>query len=311
MNTSYIKKAALALFGCALAATVTSCSDDDNWTPGEQVADGVTGAYFDPSLAQAYSTADDPEFSITVSRLDTTQAATVKVSLVSADTTAISVPETVTFEKGKATAQLVCRAEGLLESTKKEPHYYSFTIELDSAQANPYAAGTTDFTATVVNGSLWLPVVENALFYFGTTTAFPSYYSDIEQFANENRFRIKDFMGSGVDFEFNIQSASESKYYSAYTNLEGDVSTWCGSVEWDGSHLLEYDGWLYFSPDTENEVYGWSVPGSSVGYASLAFYPDYTYIDFSGGYLQTWAYGMLDDADYTNNSEYFYGYWTK
>lgn len=156
----------------------------------------------------------------------------------------------------------------------------------------------------------WKTVVANAYFYWGNDTiGLPTAYSDIEQYGDENKFRIKNFLGSGIDYGFKIQTAEESLYYSAYTNLEGDVSTWTGSIEFDENNTYTYDGWDYFMPDMANEVYGWTVEGATVNYASFATYPGYSYIDFSQKYISTWAYGY--SSDNRDVSGYFYGYWTE
>lgn len=312
MLSNILKHTALAaaLIG-GLALTASCSNDDDNWTPGPQTAEGVQGVFFPTDTETAYATGSDPEFSIKLTRLDTTTTATVAIHLVSADTTTITVPDSVTFEKGSATTLITCRAEGLPEPTKDAKgntvnHYYAFTIEVDSAQVNPYIAGTTRLTASVFCGSLWNTVVKDAYWYFGGNSSMPYYYSDIEQYVNKNRFRIVNFMGSGVDWEFTLDPDG---YYGAET--EGDVSTWKGSVAFSTDHIYtEDDTWLYFLVDAETSTYGWKVPGGwPYGYACIAFYANYSYIDFSQKWFSTWAYAMLDDDNSTDDSGYFYGYW--
>lgn len=317
-STKYLS---LALASFALTATMAACSDDDKWSPGEQRPATSMGVYFAENATDAFSTADSEDFEIEVCRLDTAEAAKVKVTLVSADTTSITVADSVEFEKGSATGKLKCHAAGLpqssadpSDSTKTVNHFYKFTLAIDSAQRDPYAAGTSELTFTVTNGKLWNTLVEGAHFYWQSITPLPSYDSDIEQYLGQNRFRIKNFLGSGQDWEFRIQSADESLYYGDYTNLSGDVSTWKGSVdfEYDEYHTYNYDGsWLYFMPDMANSVYGWKVPGSELGYGSFSCYVGYSYIDFSEKYFQTWAYGYGDDDGATDISGYFYGYWAQ
>lgn len=318
MKTNIIKHITFCVATIATSALLSACSDDDKWSAGEQRPATSTGAYFGENSTTSFSTADSEEFEVEVSRLDTAEAATVKINLVSADTATISVDESVVFAKGEATAKLKCRAAGLPAPTtdatgKTVAHYYRFTIAIDEAQRDPYAAGSYELTLTATNGKLWNTLVKDAQWYWASNTALPSWYSDIEQYLDENRFRIKDFLGSGVDWEFKIQSASESLYYGNYTNLDGDVKTWMGSVdfEYDENHSYNYDGsWIYFMPDIANDVYGWKTPGYDLGYASFSCYVGYSYIDFTSNYFQTWAYGYGDDADGTDINGYFYGYWT-
>lgn len=303
MKHTYMNKTLALVCALGLSVLMTACGDADDWQPGDAVAAGVQGAYFSPNLTTAYSTAEDPEFSITVSRLDTTAAASVGIRVVSTDTAAIEIPTSVTFEKGQSTAQLTCRAEGLTPNEN-----YKFTIAIADADINPYVAGTVEYTGTVLNGKLWSTVAEDVYFYFSSSSTMPTYYSTIEQYVDQNRFRIVDFMGSGVDWEFTIDPELDSSG-GTYTNTSGDVSTWMGYVNFDENHYVEYNGWYYFSPDKDNDVYGWTVPGWTKNYATFAVYPGYTYISFGDKYLYTWAYGMLDDAAETDCSGWFYGSW--
>lgn len=309
MKKTYFGK----LMGLALAACATlgfqACSDDDSWVPGEPDADGVMGVYFASDNETGFSTEDNATFEIRLMRLDSTSAAKVKIVKDDVDASLLAVPDSVEFKAGEASAVLTVDASGLQASDVTQT---AIKLSVDSAQVSPYAAGMSSFSATVA-GKLWRVLVKDAQWYWASKTALPSWYSDIEQYLDQNRFRIKDFLGSGIDWEFRIQSASESLYYGDYTNLEGDVTTWMGSVdfEYDENHTYNYDGsWLYFMPDMANSVYGWTVPGSTLGYGSFSCYVGYSYIDFTQNYFQTWAYGMGDDADETDNSGYFYGYWT-
>lgn len=307
MIKSYLKHT-LLLVGCAMLFAACDSYTNDNWTPGEQVAEGVQGAFFSTTNATAFSVTDDPEFVIRLVRTDSTSAATVAINIVSRDTTAIEIPASATFEQGKERTDLVCRAEGLPANTS-----YSFTISIDDAQVSPYAAGASTFTGTITNASLWKTLVADATFYWQGSTALPSsWHGTIEQYMDDNHFRFPNFMGSGADWEFKIDSPEESLYYGSYCSTEGDVSTWMGSVnfEYDENHSYNYDGsWIYFMPDMANEVYGWTVPGFDIGYASFSVYNGYSYIDFSSKYFQTWAYGFGDDAAGTDISGYFYVTW--
>lgn len=152
----------------------------------------------------------------------------------------------------------------------------------------------------------WKTVVEGAKFYcYKDTIGLPVVYSDIQQLGNENKFRIKNFMGSGVDYGFRIQSADESLYYGDYTNLSGDVSTWSGSMEFDEDLTYPYtteEGWNmeYFTP---NGDYGWTVDGYSVNFASFANYKGYPFINFSQNFISSFIYA------YTTDGRSFDGYW--
>lgn len=198
--------------------------------------------------------------------------------------------------------------------------YSSATIEDDSIDVwfASYLYDTSDkqignfgydeFIWTPEETVEWKTVAENANFYFQNYATMPTFYGNIEQYGDENRFRFKNFMGSGADWEFSIdETGGTNDPTLAYTNVSGDVSTWKGYLTMSADNIIEYNGWQYFSPDPANEVYGWKMDGVANSYASLAFYPGYSYIDFSQSYFYTWAYGYLEDA--TEASGYFYGYW--
>lgn len=303
-----LKYTALGAAVIAVLAFIGACRDENKLGGGAGSADNGRGVCFSPENERAFATGTQPTFTITLTRTDTAEAATVAIHLVKSDTAAIVIPDSVTFAKGSRVARITCRAAGLPAPRRDVDgntvnRYYSFTIEVDSAHVDPAAKGEARFTASVFNGKLWNTIVRDAYWYFGTSTVMPYAYSDIEQYANENRFRIDNFMGSGVDWEFSINPDGK------YTNLHGPVSTWCGYVIHSGDHIIEYEGWLYFSPDADNSVYGWKVPGWTNGYACLAFFPNYSFIDFGSKYFSTWAYGLLDDKTHTNVSGNFYGYW--
>lgn len=323
MIKSYMKHTLLLLAVGGLFAACDSYKDD-NWSPGEQVAEGVQGAFFPEDVEENYALSGDTvsTFEITVSRIDTTYAAKVGVTLVSRDTTTIElVSDSVEFAKGESTATIKMRAEGLPEPAKKitetdtldVPYYYTFKLALDKAEWNDYAAGTNEATFTVFKGNLWNVIIKNAKFYFSSSTSLPNnIHGKIEQYMNKNRFRFVDFMRSGVDWEFKIDSPEESLYYGDYTNIKGDDYTkWYGSVNmaYDEYHSYNYDGsMIYFMPDKENSVYSWTVPGYSLNYSSFCVWNGYSYIDFTSKYFSTWAYGYGDDNS-SSVEGYFYVTW--
>lgn len=304
---TYISKQTSLAFAIIAALVMTSCSDNDKWSPGAADPEGVMGVFFDSDNTTEISIDDSTSFVLRITRLDSSEAATVRIVKDSVNEQLIKVPDSVVFEKGEASTTLTIDASNMENAEEKST---TFRISIDPAQVSQYAAGLNTIDVSV--GKLWSVLVSKARFYWANKTDLPSWYSDIEQYLDENRFRIKDFLGSGEDWEFRIQSADESLYYGSYTNLSGDVTTWMGSVdvEFDEYHAYNYDGdMIYFMPDMANSVYGWKTPGYELGYASFCVWNGYTYIDFSQNYLSTWAYGYGDD-DQTDVGGYFYGYWT-
>lgn len=273
------------LTAAALLTGLTACDSymDDNWKPGEKVAEGVQGAFFSTSNADGFSVSDDTEFTITVLRTDSTDAATVGINVVSRDTTAIEIPSSVTFEAGKGSTTLTCRAEGLTAGS-----LYEFTISVDSTQTNPYAAGTTTFTATVVNGSLWKNVITGAntyYYYNGEYTFSYRYKTTIMQYLETNYFYVDDFLNSGSGFTFKIKNA-DGTYPGKITNIN-TVDGILEPVNEEGTSVTDYGSYTWVSYYVGSS-WGWTDTVNNVTYDSWNFYggsADYAYFSGSGKYI--------------------------
>lgn len=88
---------------------------------------------------------------------------------------------TVSFKDGETEATLTVGCKNL-EALKP----YQFTIHLDENATNPY-----------------VKVVENARFTY-QDNIFPVVTSDIYELEGQNKFKIENFLGSGVDLSFKI-----------------------------------------------------------------------------------------------------------
>lgn len=91
------------------------------------------------------------------------------------------IPSTVSFKDGEMEATLTVGCKNL-EALKP----YQFTIHLDENATNPY-----------------VKVVENARFTY-QDNIFPPVTSDIYELEGQNKFKIENFLGSGVDLSFKI-----------------------------------------------------------------------------------------------------------
>lgn len=268
----------------AFGAAITACDSyrDDDWAPGEQVAQGVQGAYFSTDNESGFSVSEDTNFDIIVSRVDSTSAATVPVTIVSRDTTAIQVPESVTFEAGKSTATLTCSAEGLVEDS-----LYSFTIAIDNSQVNPYAAGSPTFTATVVNGSLWRNVIVDAPTYFyynGSYTYNFTYKTTIQQYLTTNYFYIENFLNSGSGFTFRITD-DEGNYQGTIEDINTATGTFW-PVNEEGVSTEDYGSYNYnyfYTYDAEGTAtYVWTDEANGLVWDYFLFYSKDDYALFHG-----------------------------
>lgn len=275
----------------AMAFVLASCSSDDDYAPGDPMPAGAVGAYFATDNPTSFSfTEPTSSFTLKMKRVNSDEAATVPL-VVEVDTAAIVVPQTVTFAKGEDMAELTVDIANI-----NSERTYHVSISVEESQVDPYSEGVPTFEGTVFVGNPWKVIIPQAMFYYSSTAALPTIYSDICQYNDENRFRIDNFMGSGKDMEFQFDNG-----FNAANPLQSD-----GYISWLTPVELS-NGYEYVT--TEDGSYGWPLEGSSVGIYAFATYPGYSYAVFSENYLYFWAYSMLDDENYTEISDYLYGVW--
>lgn len=124
--------------------------------------------------------ADRPSIDLTVKRANSKGDADVAVIVDRADEV-FEIPSAVSFKDGETEATLTVGCKNL-EALKP----YQFTIHLDENATNPY-----------------VKVVENARFTY-QDNIFPAVTSDIYELEGQNKFKIENFLGSGVDLSFKI-----------------------------------------------------------------------------------------------------------
>lgn len=301
-----ILKIAYSLLAVVGMLAFSACSNDDDYQPGAPVAQGVVGAFFDKSNTTDFSLEDEGATNITikVNRVDTTEAVSVPLK-VKCDTSAIVIPNEVSFEKGEKQAELVIAIDEGLYLDKN----YNFSIDIDSASINPYAAGVVSYSGSVFKGNPWKVVAKDAKFYFDDSSCpLPTMYSDICQYKNENRFRINNFMGSHTDLEFSLTSGFDAT----------DIDKCEGHFAWNTDQVYNYNGYDYiFATDSNGEYsYSWKIDGCDVGIKQFAGYMGaYSYIVFNKqdneksdrNYLSFYGFCDLDNGNAIN--AYFYGVW--
>ncbi len=298
---------ACCLFAVVATLGFTACGSDDDYHPGEPVAKGVVGAFFDKGNATdfTYDRVLPDSIILKVNRVDSTEAKTVKLT-VECDTSAISLPDSVVFAKGKSQTDLVIKIDqGLHKFTS-----YGFTITIDPADVSPYAAGASSFSGSVFYGNPWNIIAEDAAFYFDyDASPLPTMYSNIYQYMNENRFYIENFMGSGTDLEFSLSG-----------NFDGTVNNYAGQFKWNTEQVYHDDNgydYIYATDENGDYDYGWTIDGCSVGINAFAAYMGaWSYIVFdkqdeaesNRNYLFFYGFCDLDNGNAIN--AYFYGTWT-
>lgn len=289
----------------AIAATLllgfASCSDSDDYEPGKPTAEGSVGAYFaaDNTTDQVL-TADNTSFTLTVSRQNTADAVTVPIVVEYADTSAIQIPSSVSFEAGQSTAEITVQCDGL--TLKKQ---YGFGIAIGDEAADHYAVqdGTATFEGSVII-SEWVKL-HKVKFYYSGTEGLPTTYSDLYQLDGVNKFYVTDFLGSGTDLYFTVDGTSFTL---------DDLATSSGElVPYSGAETVDYSSYKEnYLLTSASDGYSWTASG--VGYSYFMWYGGYDYntyswIDFhegSNGYIYMSAYVSTDvTSGYVN----LYGVW--
>lgn len=293
----------------ALALASASCSSNDSYSPGAAKAEGSVDAYFDAGNTFAYTLSPDDEkkLTLTLSRRDSVNEATVAINVVSCDTSAIVIPSTVTFAAGKAQTELTITCDGLQE--KKE---YGFTLTVDEANADHYTIqnGATRFEGSVIV-SVWKKL-KNVKFYYSGTEGLPTTYSDLYQLEGVNKFYLTDFLGSGTSLYFTV-GGSDFKLPSS-ENANDTLPS-------GGGELIPDEGCVYTEDYTSyklytyylgadqngNDLWGWTTGG--VTYEAFYWYggsDSYSYISFDDKYIYMSAYPSTNVvANYVS----LYGVW--
>lgn len=120
------------------ALAFTACSDDDNFSAGEQEKSGVQSAYFatDTYLNSIEVEPGGNSFDVTVSRWNTSAAASVGIVVVNDEGQVFDVPSSVNFDAGQAEATLTIKATRAQEGTP-----YSLVIGIADADRSIYGQG--------------------------------------------------------------------------------------------------------------------------------------------------------------------------
>lgn len=120
------------------ALAFTACSDDDNFSAGEQEKSGVQSAYFntDTYLNTIEVEPGGDSFDVTVARWNTSAAASVGIVVVDDEGQVFDVPSSVNFDAGQAEASFTIKATRAQEGTA-----YSLVIGIADADRSIYGQG--------------------------------------------------------------------------------------------------------------------------------------------------------------------------
>lgn len=262
---------------------LASCADSANmdYTPGQPTADGCMKVYFDSSNPEDFI--NEPgtvtSIDIKVSRVDTAQAAEIPVTCKSADE-GLTIPSSVKFGAGQKTATLTVTF-GALEASKK----YNFSLAIPEEYVDHYSKldGASAYSSYVMDAA-WADYIPDDTIYVTSSGSTYEWIVPLQRLGQTDRYRVQDFLGSGLAFTFTI----------------GDAATV------SGYNKIEPTGNYYNFVDTDYGVTGfylWDTAGDKMAEFALgsktvtemAFMrqygtTDYSYISFKKGFAQIGTY---------------------
>ncbi len=321
MTKRNIKNMLGTLLAAVVAVAFTACSDSDSYERAGKVAEGTATAYFASSntaseVLTPAEYADHQSFKLTVKRNNTAGDVSVPVVVDYADAV-FTIPSAAVFKDGEAETAIEVGCPNL-----EQRKTYKFSIHLAEESTNPYLAteGSPVFNYSILVAS-WVKVVSRAQMVWDKTE-FASSYSDIYWLEGQNRFRIENFLGSGIDLQFSIVAKdSETGEYKADAFNANDRSTWHGAfVPYDHCMSDPYGGsYWYFMSNAETEEYAsWYPDGEDhLGIEYINFYDsptseDYASVDLRGS-TTSYAAFLIPYVYYTDGTEsgytYLYMYW--
>lgn len=290
------KKTIFNIMLAAMATTFAACDDkaDSDYVPGEPAPENCMTVYFDADNTpeSVFEEGQTVAKEITLTRKVTAEAAEVPIVYRRVDPQ-IKVPAAVTFEAGQATAKLVITAEGMEPS-----RIYNYEISVDSRFADPYAdvRGSSVFSGSMVVAK-WNTYATNVSMKWTTLGVTNTWTTTMERLGTLERYRIKNFIGSGLDLE--LIPGGDSSYGKTYKVLD-----FAKNVEaYDDGTVKGY--YLYDAAKGDYPV--WKVGDIEVADICLMTYygsSDYSYISFKERYAVIGVYF----TDYTDETYDYYNY---
>ena len=286
---------------CAALLCLSSCADsaDTDYTPGEPTADGCMKVYFDSSNPADFI--NEPgtvtAVDVKVSRVDATQAAEIPVVCNSADAE-LSIPSSVKFEAGQKTATLSITF-GALEASKK----YNFSLALPEEYVDHYAKldGASAYSAYIMDAA-WVDYIPDVSVYVTSSGNTYSWTVPLQRLGQTDRYRVQDFLGSGLAFTFTVGDAAS---VSGYNKIE-PTSNYYNFVDTDygvtGFYLWDSAG---------DKMAEFALGNKTV--VEMAFMrqygtTDYSYISFKDGFAQIGTYYTTYADDTYEYYNYVYMY---
>ena len=204
----------------------------------------------------------------------------------------LNFPSTVEFKNGEDKADYVIKFN---DSDLKVSQAYKFSLSLPEKYADHYTEGpgTASFSSYVMDAA-WEQYTENTQFTWkvdGKTYTFDN--SDFYRLGTTTRYKLPNFLGSGVDLVFSCKDTDTALQGmdNTYDFADGDYA---GFILWNDEQQADAS-WVV-GDKTVSELAIFNTYGSSV----------YSYVNFSKGkgqfctYYTTYADGTYEYYNYIN-----------
>lgn len=286
----------------AVCMTVCMACDDDNdcdYTAGPVTPADCMGVYFlaDNPTETIFEPGKEENVVLTLSRKACTEKAEVPL-VVTADT-GLSIPTFASFEAGDSLSTVTIRLEQLQESKP-----YNFKIDVAEPYADHYAAvaGTTSFSGSIMVAS-WNTITPELNMSWTTLGMTNTHTATLKQLGNTTRYKIENFLESGIDLLFLIEDESSvMKGYAcihAYANYE----------RYEGSEAKAF----YLLDDATGSYGPWTIANGKIEIDYLCILEDYYGSGTGYSYISLdKKYGVITPymTAYTDGSTDYYNYIT-
>ena len=230
----------------AIATTLHSCSDDDDYSPGEQ--ETTAQVYFSSEAASSYDlSSDETFFEVSILRAVTDDAITVPLTSSGTDGL-FTVPSSVSFAQGESEASI----EIIYDPDELEyDNYTEITITIDESYTTAYGISSYTFTAGI-------PAPWESLGYATYTEDFMTTFWSV----------------GNLTYEVEIQENSLVSGYYRLVNPYGEAYPWNEEGDWDDSQDWYFE---IHAEDPEGVYIELQETGMDWGYGniimgSLAYY---------------------------------------
>lgn len=240
-------------------ATITSCSEEVEYTPASPAAVETSEYYFTSGTETAITIGtDDKTIVAEINRANTEGEATIDLIVANPNEKLFTIPTSVKFADGEATAEVVIEVSDDLEFFKD----YQFSLQIAEKYTNPYIAENNNpklhFTVQRDDYTPFAIGMYNSWFWEEEWEAVLQYSPSLDL------YRFKGCWGYGYDVTLKLDPETLEFEMTADAFASGYVHPSYGMVT---AEVYNKGAANYFDPETETFffAYKWTVSAGSFG----------------------------------------------